>query len=47
MAAQRADGSWHPEASAAGGEPSLEEVVNVVGNVVAGLAYYRSHLDHV
>ena len=47
VASQQADGSWHPEASAAGGEPGLEEVLNVVGNVLAGLAYYRSHLDHV
>ena len=26
--------------------PSVEEVLNVVGNVLAGLAYYRSHLEH-
>ena len=44
-AAQQADGSWLPEASAVGGEPSLEEVLNVVGNVLAGLAYYRSYLN--
>ena len=47
VASQQADGSWHPEASATGGEPGLEEVLNVVGNVLAGLAYYRGHLDHV
>ncbi len=46
-AAQQTDGSWLPEASATGGAPSLEEVLNVVGNVMAGLAYYRSYLNQV
>ncbi len=45
VASQQKDGSWLPEASATGGEPSLEEVLNVVGNVLAGLAYYRSYLN--
>ena len=47
VASQQQDGSWLPEASATGGEPSLEEVLNVVGNVLAGLAYYRSYLNQV
>jgi hypothetical protein len=44
---QQADGSWLPEASAAGGEPSFELVLNTVGNVLVGLAYYRSYLNRV
>ena len=44
VAAQQEDGSWLPEASAAGGTPSFELVLNTVGNVLVGLAYHRTSL---
>ncbi len=44
VAAQQADGSWLPEASSEGGEPSFELVLNTVGNALVGLACYRINL---
>ncbi len=41
VAAQQADGSWRPEASSEGGEPSFELILNTVGNALVGLAYAR------
>ncbi len=41
VAAQQADGSWLPEASSEGGEPSFELILNTACNALVGLAYAR------
>ena len=41
LVAQQPDGSWLPEASSEGGEPSFELVLNTVGNALVGFAYAR------
>ena len=46
VAAQQPDGSWLPEASSEGGEPSFELILNTVGNALVGLACYRIGLEH-
>ena len=44
VTAQQPDGSWLPEASSEGGEPSLELILNTLANALVGLAYYRIEL---
>lgn len=46
VTAQHPDGHWLPEASAEGGEPSFELILNTLGNALVGLAYYRIELEH-
>ena len=41
VAAQQPDGSWLPEASSEGGEPSFELILNTACNALVGLAYAR------
>ena len=45
VATQQPGGSWLPEASAEGGEPGFELILNTVGNGLVGLACYRIALE--